>query len=84
MISRMAEKIRKVILVPTAGMVTKVGRKVPRILPIVLQAPSLPTTMPLSSRLPTVALTSAGVTVPRRKSGKTNRRMQEANAATTR
>ena len=36
------EKIRKVMLVPTEGMVTKVGRKVPIMEPMVLHAPTLP------------------------------------------
>ena len=79
--SRMPEKMRKVTAVPTAGIVTKVGRKVPRMLPTVLQAPRRPTVRPLSSRLPTVAFTSEGVTVPSRKSGKTKISMQEAKAA---
>ena len=69
MASRMPEKMRKVTAVPTAGMVTKVGRKVPRMLPMVLQAPSLPTVRPLSSSDSTVAFTSEGVTVPSRNSG---------------
>ena len=65
----MPPKIRKVTAVPTVGIVTKVGRKVPRMLPIVLQAPSRPTVRPLSSRLSTVALTRQGVTVPSRNRG---------------
>ena len=70
--------------VPTAGIVTKVGRKVPRMLPIVLQAPSRPTVRPLSSRLSTVTFTSEGVTVPSRNSGKTKISMQDTKAAITR
>ena len=62
-------KIKKVTAVPTAGMETKVGTKVPIMLPIVLKAPRVPTVLPLSSRLSTVYLTSDGVTVPRRKRG---------------
>ena len=80
----MPAKIRNVIAVPTVGIVTKVGRKVPMMLPIVFSAPSLPTVLPLSSRLPTVYFTSEGVTVPSRSSGNTNRIMQAAKAAHTR
>ncbi len=69
MSSNMPEKSRKVTLVPTAGMVTKVGRKVPMMLPTVLNAPRVPTVLPLSSRLSTLYLTSEGVTVPRRNRG---------------
>ena len=36
-------KIRNVIVVPTAGIVTNVGTKVPIILPTVLKAPKVPT-----------------------------------------
>ncbi len=39
--------------VPTAGIVTKVGTNVPIMLPIVLNAPNVPTVFPLSSRLST-------------------------------
>ena len=77
----MPAKIRKVMAVPTAGMETKVGTKVPIIEPMVLAAFSLPTTVPLSSMLLTVYLTSEGVTVPSKKSGKTNTTMQAAKAA---
>ena len=70
--------------VPTAGIVTKVGRKVPRMLPTVLQAPRRPTVRPPSSRLSVAAFTSEGVTVPSRNSGKTNSSMQETKAATER
>ena len=78
---RIAAKIRNVTAVPAAGIVTKVGTNVPMILPMVLQAPSFPTVLPLSSRLETVQRTSDGVTVPRRNSGNTNRTMQARNAA---
>ena len=70
--------------VPTCGIVTKVGTKVPIILPIVLKAPRFPTVLPLSSRLSTEYLTREGVTVPNRNSGKTNITMQAAKAAITR
>lgn len=40
MTARIAAKMRKVRAVPTAGMVTKVGRKVPMMLPMVLRASS--------------------------------------------
>ena len=50
----MPENIRKVIAVPTAGIVTKVGINVPMILPIVLKAPNVPTVFPLSFKLSTV------------------------------
>ena len=78
------ENSRKVTAVPTAGMVTKVGRKVPRMLPTVLQAPSRPTVRPPSSRLSTVYLTSEGVTVPSKKSGKTKSTMHAQKAARVR
>lgn len=65
--SKIPAKIRKVIDVPTAGIVTNVGTKVPIMLPIVLNAPSVPTVFPLSSRLLTEYLTSDGVTVPSKK-----------------
>ena len=81
---RIAAKIRKVTEVPTAGIVTNVGMKVPMMLPIVLKAPSVPTVRPLSSRSSTVYLASEGVTVPKRKSGKTKTTMQAANAAIVR
>ena len=69
MIRRIPEKITKVAAVPTAGIETNVGTNVPIILPIVLNAPRVPTVLPLSSRLSTVYFTSEGVTVPRRNSG---------------
>ena len=81
MASRIPENSRKVTAVPTAGMVTKVGRKVPRMLPMVLQAPRVPTVLPLSSRLSTVYFTREGVTVPSRKQGKTKITMQAQKAA---
>ena len=62
-------------------MVTKVGRKVPMMLPTVLKAPRVPTIFPLSSRLSMVYLTREGVTVPRRNRGKTKITMQVRNAA---
>ena len=79
--SRIPENIRKVMEVPTAGMVTKVGRNVPIILPTVLNAPRLPTVLPLSSRLSTVYFARDGVTVPSKNKGNTNNTMQAANAA---
>ena len=78
---RTPAKIRKVTLVPTDGIVTKVGRKVPIMLPIVLKASSFPTVRPLSSIEPIVYLTSDGVTVPSRNSGKTKISIHETNAA---
>ena len=75
------EKIRNVTAVPTEGIVTKVGRNVPMMLPTVLKAPRLPTTLPPSSRELTVYFTREGVTVPSRNSGNTNTIMQERNAA---
>ena len=57
----MPEKIRNVTAVPTVGIVIKVGAKVPMILPTVLNAPSVPTVLPLSSRLSVVYFTSDGV-----------------------
>ena len=77
----MAEKMRKVIDVPTAGIVTNVGRNVPIILPTVLNAPSVPTIFPLSSKLSTEYFASDGVTVPSKKRGKTKIIMQVRNAA---
>ena len=67
--------------VPTAGIVTKVGTKVPMILPMVLKAPSVPTVFPLSSRLSTVYFTSDGVTVPSKNRGNTKITIQAQNAA---
>ena len=84
MASRMPEKSRNVTAVPTAGMVTKVGRNVPKMLPMVLNAPRVPTVLPLSSRLSTLYLTSEGVTVPSRNRGNTKRTMQVQKAATIR
>ena len=77
----MPAKIRNVIEVPTAGIVTKVGRNVPRMLPIVLNAFSMPTVLPLSERLSTVYFTRDGVTVPSRNSGNTKITIQAENAA---
>ena len=77
----MPAKIRKLTEVPTAGMVRKVGTKVPMMLPTVLAAPSVPTMPALSSRLSMVYLASDGVTVPSRKRGNTKITMQAANAA---
>ena len=45
------EKIRNVTAVPTEGIVTKVGKKVPIMLPMVFRAFSSPTVFPLLSRL---------------------------------
>ena len=67
--------------VPTAGMVTKVGTKVPMMLPMVLAAPREPTMRALSSRFSMVYLARDGVTVPRRNRGKTKITMQAAKAA---
>ena len=58
-----------------------VGTKVPIILPIVLNAPRVPTVFPLSFIFSTVYLASEGVTVPSRKSGYTNTTMHVINAA---
>jgi len=69
MASSTPENIRKVTEVPTAGMVTKVGRKVPSMLPTVLAAPSRPTVLPESSRESTAYFTRDGVTVPSRNRG---------------
>ena len=80
-VRRMPANIKKVIDEPTAGMVTKVGTKVPIILPIVLKAPSVPDIFPLSSRLLTVYLINEGVTVPSKKRGNTNIIMHVTNAA---
>ncbi len=74
-------KIRNVIDVPTAGIVTNVGTNVPIMLPIVLNAPSVPTVLPLSSRLLTEYLANDGVTVPNKKSEKTNITIHAQNAA---
>ena len=78
---RIPEKIRNVMEVPTAGMVTKVGTKVPMMLPTVLNAPRVPTVCPLSSRLSTEYFTREGVTVPSKNKGNTKITMQAANAA---
>ena len=50
-------------------------------LPMVLNAPRLPTVLPLSSRLSTEYFAREGVTVPSRNSGNTKITMQAANAA---
>ena len=76
-----AAKMRKVLAVPTAGMVTKVGRKVPMMLPIVLSASSSPSVLPLSSRLSVVYFISEGVTVPSSISGNTKSARQLASEA---
>lgn len=62
-------------------MVTKVGTKVPMMLPTVLNAPRVPTVCPLSSRLSTEYFTREGVTVPSKNKGNTKITMQAANAA---
>ncbi|OQA26416.1 MAG: hypothetical protein BWY61_00675 [Firmicutes bacterium ADurb.Bin354] len=81
MTSNTPEKIRNVTEVPTAGIVTNVGIKVPIMLPMVLHAPSLPATLPLSSRSDTVYFISEGVTVPNRNRGNTNMIIHAAKAA---
>ena len=70
------EKIGNVTNVPTAGIVTKVGRKVPRIEPTVLQADSRPTTEALFPSESAANLLRPGVTVPSRNSGGTKIGMQ--------
>ena len=50
-------------------------------LPIVLNAPRVPTMLPLSARLCTVYFASDGVTVPSRKSGNTKITIHAAKAA---
>ena len=79
----MAAKTKKVIDVPQAGIVTNVGKNVPIILPIVLNAPKFPTVLPLSSRLSTEYFTNEGVTVPSKNKGNTKITIQAANAAQT-
>ena len=51
---------------------------------MVLKAPSVPTTFPLSSRLPTEYFAREGVTVPSRNSGNTKITIQAAKAAAIR
>ena len=84
MTARIAAKMRKVRAVPTAGMVTKVGRKVPMMLPMVPRASSSPTVRPLSSRLSVAYFISEGVTVPSSMSGTTKRAKQLPSEAQTR
>ena len=84
MTASMAAKMRKVRAVPTAGMVTKVGRKVPMMLPMVFSASSSPSVLPLSSRLSVVYFISEGVTVPSSISGNTKSARQEQSEAQTR
>ena len=79
--SKIPAKIRNVMEVPTAGMEIKVGTNVPIMLPIVLNAPNVPTVCPLSSRLSTEYFTREGVTVPSKNKGNTKITMQAANAA---
>ena len=80
----MLANITKVIEVPTYGIVTKVGKNVPIMLPTVLQASMIPQVLPFSSRLVTAYFTRFGVTIPKTISGNTNTSMQLTNAATTR
>ena len=82
--SKIPEKIKNVTEVPTVGILIKVGTKVPMMLPMVFAAPSCPTILPFSSRESVVYFTRDGVTVPKRKRGKTNTTAQATNAATTR
>ena len=77
------EKIKNVAAVPTAGMVTNVGTKVPMMLPMVLSALSLPTVLPVSSRLSTVKRVSDGVTVPSSTHGNAKITRHAASAAQT-
>ena len=72
---------QNVIEVPTEGIVTKVGRNVPNILPIVFDAFNIPTVLPLSERLSTVYFTKEGVTVPKRKRGNTKITIHARNPA---
>ena len=81
---RIPAKIRKVTDVPTAGIETNVGTKVPMMLPIVLDAFKYPTVFPLSSSESVEYLTRQGVTVPRRNRGKTKIIIHAAKAAMTR
>ena len=65
--------------VPTDGIVINVGRKVPRMLPTVLNAFNMPTVFPLSVRLSIVYLTKEGVTVPSKNNGNTKIAIQAKN-----
>ena len=76
--------IKNVAAVPTAGIVTKVGKKVPMILPIVLSAPSRPTVDALLSKSWVVYLTKHGVTVPNSISGNIKITTHDINDAQTR
>ena len=78
---RIPAKIKNVHAVPTAGMLMKVGTKVPIMLPTVLKAFRFPTVRPLSFKLSIVYLTREGVTVPSRNSGNTKMTMQAAKPA---
>lgn len=73
--------MRNVMDVPTAGIVTKVGTNVPIMLPIVLNAPNVPTVFPLSSRLSTEYFARDGVTVPSKNSGNTKITIHATKAA---
>ncbi len=77
----MPEKIKNVMDVPTDGIVTNVGKNVPKILPMVFEAFNIPTVFPLSSKLSTVYFTKDGVTVPSKNSGKTKIAIQARNPA---
>ena len=79
--NKIPANIKNVIDVPTAGILIKVGTKVPIILPIVFAAFSFPTTLPLPSKLSMENLTREGVTVPRRNRGKTNTIIQVTKPA---
>ena len=73
--------MRNVTEVPTAGILIKVGTNVPMMLPMVLQAPSIPTMEPVESREFTAYFTRDGVTVPRRNKGNTKSTRQVRNYA---
>ena len=82
--ARTDENIINVAAVPTAGMVTKVGKNVPMILPIVFKAPNFPTITPLFSRSSMVYFTRDGVTVPSSIRGNTKITRQQIREAQTR
>ena len=68
------------LLVPINGMVKNVGKNVPKIEPIVLSASRVPITFP-DAFSPIAYLTKDGVTFPKKRSGGTNKIIQENNAA---
>ena len=71
------EKSKKLLLVPILGIVTKVGKKVPIMLPMVFAAYILPAVFPAFSKSVTPFLTKYGDTIPRPINGTEKRTRQD-------